>query len=239
MIKFFNNIRRKQLTENRFSKYLLYAIGEIFLVVVGILIALQINNWNELKKEHQLETRILNEILSNMESDLENLDAKIADTERFIFHNTRVLKHLDNDLPISDSLRFSYSMLYGAGIFHPNTIGYDNLKSIGIDIIRNEHLRNQISELYSFKYFRFDEEIQRVVKTFQDKLVDEIYKNIKEIIPLRLAEPINIDELRHNHQFKNAVLINITVLEGVNRRYNQGIKEIELVAQSIRDELNK
>ena len=50
MIKFFRKIRLEQLTENKFSKYLLYAIGEIIFVIVGILIALQINNWNEQRK---------------------------------------------------------------------------------------------------------------------------------------------------------------------------------------------
>ncbi len=50
MIKFFRKIRQRLLTENKFSKYLIYAIGEIILVVIGILIALQINNWNELNK---------------------------------------------------------------------------------------------------------------------------------------------------------------------------------------------
>ena len=47
MIKFFRNIRKALLAENKFTKYLMYAIGEIVLVVIGILIALSINNWNE------------------------------------------------------------------------------------------------------------------------------------------------------------------------------------------------
>ncbi len=51
MIKFFRHIRKRLLTENKLSKYLLYAIGEIVLVVIGILIALQINNWNTSKIE--------------------------------------------------------------------------------------------------------------------------------------------------------------------------------------------
>ncbi len=51
MIKFFRKIRQKLLAENKFSKYLIYAIGEIFLVVIGILIALSINNWNQNKNE--------------------------------------------------------------------------------------------------------------------------------------------------------------------------------------------
>ena len=51
MIKFFRNIRRSLLSEGKTSKYLKYAVGEIVLVVIGILIALQINNWNEHRKE--------------------------------------------------------------------------------------------------------------------------------------------------------------------------------------------
>ena len=55
MIKFLEKIRHKLLIENKFSKYLLYAIGEIILVVIGILIALQIKNWNEENKERRVE----------------------------------------------------------------------------------------------------------------------------------------------------------------------------------------
>ncbi|MFT6995454.1 MAG: hypothetical protein ACJA1P_002199 [Maribacter sp.] len=49
MIKFFRHIRKQLLSENKFSKYMLYAIGEIALVMIGILLALQVNNWNEAK----------------------------------------------------------------------------------------------------------------------------------------------------------------------------------------------
>ena len=65
MIKFFRKIRQKMLTENKFSKYILYAIGEILLVVVGILIALNINNNNELEKNKQSVVSSLKEIQSN------------------------------------------------------------------------------------------------------------------------------------------------------------------------------
>jgi uncharacterized membrane protein YgaE (UPF0421/DUF939 family) len=59
MIKFFRKIRKRMLTENRFSKYLIYAIGEIVLVMIGILLALQINNWNEHRKDQIKEQVIL------------------------------------------------------------------------------------------------------------------------------------------------------------------------------------
>ena len=58
MIKFFRRIRQKLLSESKFSKYLLYAIGEIVLVMIGILLALQVNTWNEQKKDWGKRTEI-------------------------------------------------------------------------------------------------------------------------------------------------------------------------------------
>ena len=62
MIKFFRKIRQNLLMENKTGQYFKYAIGEILLVIIGILIALQINNWNELNKTEAFELKMLNEI---------------------------------------------------------------------------------------------------------------------------------------------------------------------------------
>jgi len=70
MIKFFRKIRQNLLSEGKTEKYLKYAIGEIILVVIGILVALQINTWNEEKKERLQEQKYLIEIKANLESDL-------------------------------------------------------------------------------------------------------------------------------------------------------------------------
>ena len=69
MIKFFRKTRQRLLTENKFSKYLIYAIGEIVLVMIGILLALQVNNWNESRKAtNRLDTytkKLVNDIVSD------------------------------------------------------------------------------------------------------------------------------------------------------------------------------
>ena len=67
MIKFFRKIRQRLLSENKFSKYLFYAIGEIVLVVIGILIALQINNWNENRKQQIKVNQNYHEILADLD----------------------------------------------------------------------------------------------------------------------------------------------------------------------------
>ena len=73
MIKFFRKIRHKLLTENKFSKYLIYAIGEIVLVVIGILIALQINNNNELRKEKETANILAFSLIQDLQKDVEFL----------------------------------------------------------------------------------------------------------------------------------------------------------------------
>ena len=74
MIKFFRKIRQRLLTENKFSKYLLYAIGEIALVMIGILLALQVNNWNSNNQESKTLNGYLNNIVKNIKTDQENLN---------------------------------------------------------------------------------------------------------------------------------------------------------------------
>ena len=79
MLKFFRKIRQKLLTENKFSRYLIYAIGEIVLVVIGILIALQINNWNESRKVAEIKHTIYQNLLSDLQTDSNYIDEKIIE----------------------------------------------------------------------------------------------------------------------------------------------------------------
>ncbi|MCE2612788.1 DUF6090 family protein [Flavobacteriaceae bacterium D16] len=87
MIKFFRKIRQKLLTENKFRQYIIYAIGEIFLVVIGILIALQINNWNENRKKLKLKASYETSLRNDLSLDTLMLG-------KLIEENYRVLKSL-------------------------------------------------------------------------------------------------------------------------------------------------
>ncbi|MAD97150.1 MAG: hypothetical protein CMB99_07490 [Flavobacteriaceae bacterium] len=91
MIKFFRKIRQKLLAENRFNKYLLYAFGEIILVVIGILIALQINNWNEQQANEERIKSTLRQVQKDLLNDIEEIipvvnyyDNKLILLEQFV-----------------------------------------------------------------------------------------------------------------------------------------------------------
>ena len=91
MIKFFRKIRQRLLSENKFTRYLIYAVGEIILVVIGILIALQINNLNETRKDRIEEQKILIQLKEEYQDNLQQLDQKIEIRNLLIGNSNKIL----------------------------------------------------------------------------------------------------------------------------------------------------
>lgn len=130
MIKFFIKIRRRLLTENppagtgragKNSKYLVYAVGEIVLVVIGILIALQINNWNTSKAEDQIIHNFMKSIESNIEEDLLQLGqlTKRRNDAQRIF--PKIVYDLSNKLVSStDTFKHGFSLAISESQFISN-----------------------------------------------------------------------------------------------------------------------
>lgn len=153
MLRFFRQIRQRLLTENRFSKYLLYAIGEIALVVIGILIALQINNWNEGRKYQLQEKEILKELVKNIEFNNKQIEDYIAGKERYNRISDYVIAVLDGTIPYSDSLDNVLNQAFiNRDYFFFSKVAYESLKNLGIELIRNDSLKTDIVELFDHEY---------------------------------------------------------------------------------------
>jgi len=150
MIKFFRKIRQNLLMENKTGKYFKYAIGEIVLVVIGILIALQINNWNEIKKEknqsifyHQQLVNDLQIVISSLEADMNW--AKIVKTE--INKATAILDTGNANAPNLKTLDFAIGNYFRLNRQLPEITSYEEMKSSGqLYLIYNKSLRNDISD---------------------------------------------------------------------------------------------
>ena len=161
MIKFFRKIRQKLLTEDKFSKYMLYAIGEIVLVVIGILIALQLNNWNDTVKERSVEIKILQEILSNLEHDLVEIRSDIGLMDSVNKASKDISQFMKTDSLPSETFYEDVAKLRVNPHFDPNKSGYNLLVSKGVEIILNDSLRGSLSLLYESLYtyyYRYEEE---------------------------------------------------------------------------------
>ncbi len=161
MLTFFRRTRLKHAGDNKPMKYLRYAVGEIVLVVIGILIALQINNWNDGLKQRNLEVKILKEILSNLKLDLVEIkqDISIMDSVNLAGHD--ILQFMKKEAIPSELFYYDVSKLRVNPHFDPNKSGYSLLVSKGVEIIENDSLRGAISVLYESTYpyyYRYEEE---------------------------------------------------------------------------------
>ena len=142
MIKLFRKIRQNLIMENKTSKYFKYAIGEIILVVIGILIALQINNWNEIRKDNDKEQQILKQLTEEYKSNLLQLEQKIAHRKKIINAGNKVLDFIDKPLNVNtDSLYSQLNVLIGNPTFKP--IQNNLINSGDILLIKNKKL-NQL-----------------------------------------------------------------------------------------------
>jgi Family of unknown function (DUF6090) len=154
MLKFFRNMRKNMINENKTGKYLKYAIGEIVLVVIGILIAVQINTWNENRKDRILEKEYLTRLLEDIKFDISWCNTYILDRYK------RKVESLENgkayyqgNYVIKDTLQFlkniGYGGVFGYAAFILNKNTYNELISTGnLRKIKSDKLRTQITNYY-------------------------------------------------------------------------------------------
>ncbi len=168
MIKFFRKIRQNMIKENRVSKYLLYAIGEIVLVVIGILIALQINNNNELNKAREKELKYLKNIKTDLLLNIDNINSFIENRESSIASANAILEYYEGK-PLTDLDDFNNHCL-NVYIWHKfyqiNNTFLELTNSGNLALISNDSIKNQllnIDALYKElkgeeEHYRFDTE---------------------------------------------------------------------------------
>jgi len=149
MIKLFRKIRQKMLTENKFSKYLIYAIGEIILVVIGILIALWINNWNQEQILSKQTDNLLSNMVTDLKTDIARFDKDIGRMEEAISKGQFILRTKEFEFLSADSL---YSYLPNSLIFYRITNqSFERFKNSGVTHIENsEDLFTNITAYYNF-----------------------------------------------------------------------------------------
>jgi hypothetical protein len=149
MIKFFRKIRQKMLTESKFGKYLLYAIGEIVLVVIGILIALSINNWNENSKIRDSEIIYLNNIKRDLQLSITEMSQFIDRQNSLINSANTVLEHF-NGMPVDDWNIFNKHLvdIYTWESFYLIDNTYQELSNSGnFAILSNDSIKNDLLNL--------------------------------------------------------------------------------------------
>ncbi len=204
MLRFFRHIRQRLLTNNKFSKYLLYAIGEILLVVIGILIALQIDNLNDYKKDREQEKELLTQLKSEYQSNLEQLEAKIELRNKMIAASFRMLDYVDHP----EKRNIDSVMRYlGFTILTPtfDPIVNDIISSGRIQLLQNPELKEKLSRWTS-----------DVVQVTEEEIVWLNFRS-NSYRPF-LEEHVSIRTLTH-HNWKNGLLESFQLDKIINTKF--------------------
>lgn len=213
MIKLFRNFRKQLLNEGKTSKYFKYALGEIILVVIGILIALQINNWNQNRIESHIEKQLLKELLENLEVNEKKISISILEEYKSIESVKKILAVLENRLKYNDSLDYHFAR----GQYSPDLVlsstAFHAIQSRGIHIISSDSLRKSIITLFDNDYgFLISETIRLENQFWPNALLPLYHKhfriNTMEGNPFNDklgAAPIDYEALLNDQQYHNMI----------------------------------
>ena len=233
MIKFFRQIRFNLMSENKTGKYLKYAIGEIVLVVIGILIALQINNWNEERKNELKENVYLEGIKNDLEMDVKYIEWLIPRYEQRIqrFSTLDSLVKLKSNKIFEIEFSEFFALSRQTGTFYPRIGSYSSLISDNsAGLISNKDLLKDLKNIYEIQYIRASllgqevDDISTKIKwerrvDFRQQLESYNFNDFDELFA-------DLGEMNRNvHKFNNRII-------GLMESINKCIKEID-------QELNK
>jgi hypothetical protein len=224
MIKFLRRIRQNLLSEGNAGKYLKYAIGEIFLVVVGILIALQINNWNEKKNEQSIEKDYMQNMLEDLQNDLtiyKNFQKSNSEIYTLIDSIIYGLKSDHRKERVSELSYWTRTVTLKWMIIHPIDRTYEQMKSSGhLRLVKNKPVSDGISNYYnSLKEFDGYNEagmlwaadyVEALGKIFDAQILYKILKERKmqdaKPSDMLTEDPIILNQLMNSLQYFNGAL---------------------------------
>ena len=238
MIKFFRRIRQRLLSENKFSKYLIYAIGEIALVMIGILLALQVNNWNEHQKDKVTEQKLLNALQEDLLVNIDRLNKDIKLEQRTINQANKIIKHLDERKPYMPSL----DLIFAEALFSPDitisTSSYESIKFKGIDIIKSDSIQRNIINLYDVVYSNLIAETVRLEnQLWPSSVLPMIHKHFR--VDNEGSKPTNYDALLDDTTFKNMVMHRTGFRKQALKLKTEALYDTKTLVSMIEEKINR
>jgi len=260
MIKLFRNIRQNLIKQGKTANYLKYAIGEIVLVVIGILIALQINNWNEDRKDQLRLKNHYTELLDELKNDRNNLKQIIENVREFNNQTFEISEFMNASQSNTDTTKIVADLIdvEAYGFFSISNSAYTTLLSSGdIQLINNTKLKNVLSIYHDQKNWdwtahngnlklvveRYASYVHRslppllfrdyYISIFSDNLKNEIFKSYTT----SKKPKIEWERLKNDEEF-GAIISQLLAYRVFQLKfYNQQLESINTMINLIQTEL--
>lgn len=246
MIKLFRKFRQNLIMENKTSKYFKYAIGEILLVVIGILIAVQINAWNGQRKSKSEEIKILSQLSVDLKENFREIKGIKASMTISNRSGQKILNHIETNNQVTDSLKYWVEYFSSSGIFNNANTTYKNLENTNNNIISNDSIRLKITLIYEGDFANIHRREKMLYDEYLPNYNKELLKNFKtspainkwlDDMELAVNTPINLEDLKQNESYKNTLveLYNFRLLR--LRWLNRTIERLEALIKTIDKEI--
>lgn len=244
MIKLFRSVRQKLVDGGKFQQYLLYGLGEILLVVIGILIALQIDNWHEYNSDRKLEDEYLKKIAINIQDDVLQYN-KINKAQ------TRYRNGIDSFLIIvrnplvykTNDLDKYYSHLWRFERFTPNKGALNNIISSGkINLIQNDELLNSILNYYK----TIDEQsasVDEAIAVYSRNHIGPYFMKFdfmdSKVLTTGYRQRKTLLEYHKDPEIENLISARLLMMDIQKIYYDGQIEKAEKLVNQINEELKK
>ena len=244
MIKFFRKFRKNMIAKGNIGKYLKYSIGEIFLVVIGILLALQINTWNQTYKDSKTENLNLRKLRANLETDTTNINVKIKDIELYLNEIALIEREISDETLDQFSIDILRPLLAIIKL-DLETTTWENLKSTGqINLIGNSEVIDEIQD-----YYKKFENTQNWMQGFQEYNRHILAPKFFELDDFSMFDPNpkeNLDKIQNktpysysqNTFFRNAIRYRKGALKSIKGEFEGDLTRAKNVLSMIKEELN-
>lgn len=222
------------LSESNFSKYLLYAIGEIILVVIGILIALQINNWNNKRILQKSEIKSYQNIKQQLIEDR----AELIEVKAFNDYQTNIFKYAIDiierkDYSLQDSLAVCVMSLAWFSDFHRSGNIYETLVNSGdIKLMTNGIIPNKLQKLETTYIFA-----NKLEAMHWEMINTSVSKEIRGLINYATKKPVKPERL-FAVEMQNQIVTSMYLMVAKDTVYKQALDEIEVLMTLLDKELN-
>lgn len=233
-MKLFRKFRQVLIQKGDLKKYLLYAIGEILLVMIGILLAFQVNTWNNNRLKKKAELSVYKNIRDQLISDKINIQSQIDYSNIYAVQFNYAAEIIElNDLTKADTLGKIAVNLSNYSDFDKQGNIYETLVNSGeIKLLRNQNIIEGIRELEErFLY------INRMENIHYDAIMTYIVPSIITSVNFSTGEVKNADNL-YTFKFQNLIMVSLRIMDEKDQIYHSAIKEIEIIVELLDKELN-
>ncbi|MCE2611912.1 DUF6090 family protein [Flavobacteriaceae bacterium D16] len=234
-MKFFRNLRQNLLREGKFSKYLLYALGEILLVMIGILLAFQVDKWNDQRLNRVEELKYYNNLKGDLEQQRRVINGQVEHNGRYLGIFKYALEvSTQGDRSQQDTLIATVPGLFEYSDFDQSGNIYETLVNSGdIKLLENTDIIKGIRGIeWRYQYMNRMENIHwDVILDFVSSWAANNFNFIKK-------QPIS-SEILYSYEFQNILVLLQRVMEEKDVIYRAAIEEIDLLIKEVEEEIKK